>query len=121
VGRPERPLDPFGGPLPRFALALRQLRAAAGYPSYRTLARTALFSPSVLSTAAGGMSFPSLEVTLAYARACGGDVMEWRARWESAAAALSSPHGSPGIRQADGRRRARAEPGPKAVRTREIN
>ena len=102
VGRPERPLDPCGGPLPRFALALRQLRAAAWYPSYRTLARTALYSPSVLSTAAGGMSFPSLEITLAYARACGGDVTEWRARWESAAAALSPPHGPHGTMLAGG-------------------
>jgi hypothetical protein len=87
VGRPERPLDACDGPVSLFALALRQLRAAAGYPSYRAMARTALFSPSVLSTAAGGTTFPTLEVALGYARACGGDVAEWRARWELAAAA----------------------------------
>ncbi len=83
VGRPELPLDPGDGPLPEFALALRQLRAAAGYPSYRVLARAALFSASVLSSAASGMAFPSLPVTLAYVRACGGDIAEWRDRWEA--------------------------------------
>jgi hypothetical protein len=87
VGRPERTIDPAEGPLSRFAHELRQLRAAAGYPSYRVLAATALFSPSVLSTAANGMSFPTLQVTLAYASACGGDIGDWRRRWEAVAAA----------------------------------
>jgi hypothetical protein len=86
VGRPERVIDPMAGPLSRFAHDLRQLRAAAGYPTYRALARTALFSPSVLSTAASGMSFPTLQVTLAYAGACGGDIGDWRRRWEAVAA-----------------------------------
>jgi hypothetical protein len=87
VGRPERMIDPGEGALSRFAHDLRQLRAAAGYPSYRVLAGQALFSPSVLSTAANGMSFPTLQVTLAYARACGGDIGDWRRRWEAVAAA----------------------------------
>ena len=90
VGRPELPLDPGDGPLPEFALALRQLRAAAGYPSYRVLARAALFSASVLSSAASGMAFPSLPVTLAYVRACGGDIAEWRDRWEATAIDVAS-------------------------------
>jgi hypothetical protein len=106
VGRPERPLDPADGPLYRFAHELRQARAAAGYPSYRVLARTALYSASVLSTAASGSSFPTLQVTLAYASACGADAGQWRARWETAAAELAGqqaaartagqpiPHGS---------------------------
>ena len=89
AGRPERPVDPADGPLSRFAHELRQLRACAGYPSYRVLARTALFSASVLSTAASGSSFPTLQVTLAYASACGADATEWRARWETAAAELA--------------------------------
>jgi hypothetical protein len=93
-GRPERPLDPGDGPLPSFAYQLRQLRAAAGYPTYRNLARTALFSPSVLSTAANGLSFPSLQVTLAFAAACGADTGEWRRRWEAAGKALAAPPGS---------------------------
>jgi hypothetical protein len=90
-GRPERRLDPDDGPLSRFAYELRQVRAAAGYPSYRDLSRTALFSASVLSTAASGSAFPSLQVTLAYAGACGGDTGEWQRRWEATAAALGRP------------------------------
>ncbi|HEX3955259.1 MAG TPA: hypothetical protein VHZ03_01360 [Trebonia sp.] len=93
VGRPELPLDPGDGPLPEFALALRQLRAAAGYPSYRLLARAALFSASVLSSAASGMAFPTLPVTLAYVRACGGDTSEWRERWETTATELARQDG----------------------------
>lgn len=89
AGRPERPLDPRDGLVSRFAHELRQLRAAAGYPSYRVLARTALFSASVLSTAASGSSFPSLRVTLAYVSACGADATEWRWRWEAVAAKLA--------------------------------
>jgi hypothetical protein len=88
-GRPERPLDPGDGPLARFARELRELRAA-GSPSYRELSRRALFSASVLSAAAGGYSLPSLQVTLAYAGACGGDLGDWRRRWESAAADLGA-------------------------------
>ena len=72
VGRPERPVNPLNGPVSRFAHELRQLRAAAGYPTYRSLARRAMYSASVLSSAASGVSFPTLQVTLAFARACGG-------------------------------------------------
>jgi transcriptional regulator with XRE-family HTH domain len=85
VGRPERPQDPPDGPVSRFAHELRQLRAAAGYPTYRALARRAMYSASVLSSAAGGASFPTLQVTLAFARACGADPAEWQRRWEAAA------------------------------------
>src|SRR5216683_1804790 len=86
AGRPQRPLDPASGPAAAFACALRELRAEAGNPSYRELARRALFVPSVLSTAASGSVFPSLRVTLAFVRACGGDAEEWRRRWEAVAA-----------------------------------
>jgi hypothetical protein len=97
------------GPLSRFAHELRQLRAAAGYPSYRVLARTALFSASVLSTAASGAVLPSLRVTLAYAGACGADPAEWRSRWEAVAAELARPR--PG-------RAVAARPGPRTCRRR---
>lgn len=89
AGRPEPPLDPGDGPLSWFAHELRQLRAAAGYPSYRDLARKALFSASVLSAAASGSSLPSLQVTLAYAGACGGDLGDWQRRWEAVAASCA--------------------------------
>lgn len=93
AGRPERVIDPTDGPLSSFAHALRQVRAEAGYPTYRTLARKALFAPSVLSSAASGMALPTLQVTLAYASACGADTTEWRRRWEAVAAELAGkPH-----------------------------
>jgi hypothetical protein len=90
VGRPERPVDPADGPLPRFADGLRELRARAGYPTYRAMAVRAHFSPSVLSTAAAGSAFPTLRVTLAYATACGGCAAEWQRRWEATARELAS-------------------------------
>jgi len=98
VGRPERTLDPEDSPVTAFASSLRELRRAAGNPSYRTLAQRALFVPSVLSTAASGNSFPTLPVTLAFAGACGGDVDEWRQRWQAVAVTLApaSTPGTPG-------------------------
>jgi hypothetical protein len=112
AGRPERPLDPGESPAAAFAAALRGLRTEAGGPSYRELARRALFSASVLSTAASGSMFPSLRVTLAFAGACGGDTDEWRRRWEAVNAALARAT-EPGHGQL-APRRAYAEPEPAA-------
>lgn len=89
MGRPERALDPDDGPLQRLALGLRELREAAGRPSYRELARRAHFSVTALSEAAGGVVLPTLPVTLAYATACGGDRDEWERRWQEVAAELT--------------------------------
>ncbi|WHT17265.1 hypothetical protein N8J89_29625 [Crossiella sp. CA-258035] len=86
--RPERPLDPDGGPVQRFAGELRALRQQAGNPSYRELARQAHFSMATLAQAARGDRLPSLAVTLAYAKACGGEEAEWEKRWRDAAAEL---------------------------------
>ncbi|AUI60210.1 hypothetical protein B1H26_39665 [Amycolatopsis sp. BJA-103] len=69
-----------------FAFDLRTLRGKAGSPSYRELARRAHYSSTTLSDAAGGRRLPSLEVALAYVRACGGDVDEWTRRWHAVAA-----------------------------------
>ncbi|MFF8910877.1 NB-ARC domain-containing protein [Streptomyces olivaceoviridis] len=85
VGRPEKPLAPDAGPATAFALELRRLRVAAGSPSYRELARRALFSASVLSDAAAGHRLPTLQVALAFAEACGGDRAVWERRWRAAA------------------------------------
>ncbi|MFJ3775430.1 NB-ARC domain-containing protein [Streptomyces sp. NPDC090075] len=85
VGRPEKPLAQDAGPATAFALELRRLRAAAGSPSYRELARRALFSASVLSDAAAGYRLPTLQVALAFAEACGGDRAAWERRWRAAA------------------------------------
>jgi WD40 repeat protein len=42
-----------------------------------------------LANAAGGRRLPSLAVTLAFVRACGGDVGEWERRWRQVAAESS--------------------------------
>ncbi|MGH8930967.1 MAG: hypothetical protein ACRDZO_10175 [Egibacteraceae bacterium] len=94
MGRPERPIDPKEGPLQRFAVELRQLRQGAGGPSYRQLAKRACYSVTALSEAAGGERFPTLDVTLAYVKACDGDVPEWEARWREVAAELAAPNGA---------------------------
>ncbi|MBE8471341.1 nSTAND1 domain-containing NTPase [Streptomyces justiciae] len=86
MGRPERPVDPEAGPVQRLAHELRELRKAAGGPSYRTMATTAGFSATTLSQAAAGERLPSLDVVRGYARACGADPGEWEARWKEAEA-----------------------------------
>ncbi|WP_217213791.1 WD40 repeat domain-containing protein [Streptomyces sp. AC550_RSS872] len=86
MGRPERPVDPTAGPVQRLAHELRELRRAAGSPSYRTMAKAAGFSATALSLAAAGERLPSLAVLQGYVRACGGDLAEWEPRWKEAEA-----------------------------------
>ncbi|MFI6937555.1 NACHT and WD repeat domain-containing protein [Streptomyces sp. NPDC050287] len=86
AGRPESPLDPSAGPVARFAAELRKLRAEAGSPTYRVMAKRTDQGASTLSQAAGGERLPTLPVVLAYVQACGGDLEEWEARWREAAA-----------------------------------
>ncbi|WP_033322342.1 WD domain, G-beta repeat protein [Streptomyces yerevanensis] len=86
MGRPERTVDPAAGPVQRLAHELRELRMAAGGPSYRTMARTAGFSATTLSQAAAGQRLPSLAVVQGYVRACGGEPGEWEPRWKAAEA-----------------------------------
>ncbi len=76
----------------RVALAydLRQLRRAAGGPSYRQLSRQAHYSVTALSETAEGEVLPTLEVTLAYVTACEGDRDEWGARWRTVAQQLTA-------------------------------
>lgn len=102
MGRPERPIDPGQGPVSAFAHDLRRLRQAAGSPSYRELARLAHFSATALSAAASGASLPSLAVTLAYVRACGGDVADWEERWTEVSGSTTST--VPGVVPAAGSR-----------------
>ncbi|MGO1055456.1 nSTAND1 domain-containing NTPase [Crossiella sp. CA198] len=84
----ERPLDNGDNALLRFAAGLRALRAAAGSPTYRVLAQRVHYSVASLSQAAAGRKLPTLAVTLAYARGCGGDLAEWERRWHEVAAEL---------------------------------
>src|SRR5689334_25241009 len=79
--RPERPLDPFAGPVEQFAFDLRRLREKAGSPGYRELGKLSHYSASTLADAARGQRLPSLAVTLAFVRACGGDEETWEQRW----------------------------------------
>lgn len=88
MGRHERPVP--DGVLHDFASDLRALRAAAGNPTYRELSERAKYSRSALSAAAGGEVLPTLQVTLAYVQACGGDVDTWRSRWNQAASSGSA-------------------------------
>ncbi|TDD94258.1 hypothetical protein [Actinomadura rubrisoli] len=89
--RRERPLAEGDGALLRFARDLRSLRERAGRPTYRELSERAHYSEAALSQAAAGRKLPSLAVTLAYVRACGGSVREWEDRWRAVAADLEPP------------------------------
>ncbi|MFG2777874.1 helix-turn-helix domain-containing protein [Streptomyces prunicolor] len=86
MGRPERPVDPRAGAVQGLAHALRELRRAAGGPSYRTMAKAAGFSATTLSQAAAGERLPTLAVVEGYVRACDGDPGEWGPRWKEAEA-----------------------------------
>lgn len=88
--RPLRPLDPDAGPVERFANGLRELRVEAGGLTYRELAQRTRFSLSAVSEAARGERLPSLDVTLAYVEACGGDRDTWALRWHSVSAELAA-------------------------------
>ncbi|MEU7873552.1 helix-turn-helix transcriptional regulator [Dactylosporangium sp. NPDC049140] len=83
MARLETPVDPSTGPLQSFAYELRKVRAAAGNPTYRALAKTAGYSATTLSEAARGERRPTLDVVLAYVGACHGDVEQWRRRWHA--------------------------------------
>ncbi|HKN55133.1 MAG TPA: hypothetical protein VJX66_21745, partial [Amycolatopsis sp.] len=78
-------MEPGDDPLTEFAADLRRLREQAGNPTYRELGRRAHYSAGTLSEAAGGRKLPSLAVTTAYVRACGGVVSEWEQRWHAVA------------------------------------
>ncbi|MEU5689245.1 nSTAND1 domain-containing NTPase [Streptomyces venezuelae] len=94
--RGERPLEDDGGELTAFAAELRRLREKAGSPPYRRLARDAHYSSTTLADAASGRRLPSLPVTLAYVRACGGDTEVWEARWRALAARLAATDAATG-------------------------
>jgi DNA-binding XRE family transcriptional regulator len=92
VPRPEGRLDPSAGPVQAFAYDLRELRARAGL-TYRQLAEKAGYGRTALSDAAGGKVLPTLDVTLAFVGACGGDQQAWAQRWQDVTAALSAQRG----------------------------
>jgi hypothetical protein len=81
VSSPATGGDPKAALAVGFAAGLRELRDRAGRPSYRQLAKVAHYSHTALSQAASGRDLPSLAVTLAFVRACGGDQDDWTTRW----------------------------------------
>ncbi|MGW1517178.1 nSTAND1 domain-containing NTPase [Streptomyces sp. NPDC002287] len=99
MARKERPLEGEDGPLLEFATALRRLRHEAGSPPYRDMSARAHYSVATLSGAAAGRRLPSLDVTLSYVRACGGDPGEWERRWHEAAVGLAGDGAGPAAPQ----------------------
>ncbi|MEJ2866527.1 helix-turn-helix transcriptional regulator [Actinomycetospora sp. OC33-EN08] len=81
--RPQRELDPAGGPLVEFARDLRALREAAGSPKFTTMARRTGRSKTALADASAGRHLPRWETVEDYVRACDADPEPWRARWEA--------------------------------------
>ena len=111
MGRREGPLDPSAGPVQRFAFDLRKLRQEAGGPTYRAMAQHTGYSVATLSRAAAGGQLPSLEVALAYVRACGADPEEWEPRWRAAAREVAAEPEDDDDTQAPYRGLTRFEPG----------
>ncbi|QKW32510.1 helix-turn-helix domain-containing protein (plasmid) [Nocardiopsis flavescens] len=79
-GRRKKELVDDGTPIAGFAASLRALREDAGNPSYRQMAEAGHLAHNVLSQADAGHRLPTEEAVVAYVRACGGDVEEWKER-----------------------------------------
>jgi WD40 repeat protein len=101
--RRESPLDEEDGTVAWFARDLRRLREQAGSPTYRQLSKLAHYSAAALSEAANGRKLPSLSVTIAYVRACDGDVAAWDERWRSVAEELAELNPRVAPESVDGR------------------
>ncbi|WP_306370103.1 helix-turn-helix transcriptional regulator [Nocardiopsis sp. CC223A] len=94
MARPETKIDPENGPIGLFASKLRDLRKQSGSPTYRDLAKKTNYSVATLSEAARGCRRPTLDVTLAYIDACGGDREEWIRHWRELDRTLKSDSGT---------------------------
>ncbi|MFI9642767.1 DUF2690 domain-containing protein [Micromonospora sp. NPDC051925] len=75
-----------------FVADLARLRCEAGQPSLRKMSATAHYSHTALANVLSGARLPSLELTMAFVRACGGDEETWRARWHQEAALIQGTH-----------------------------
>ncbi|WP_051085987.1 helix-turn-helix domain-containing protein [Actinomycetospora chiangmaiensis] len=89
--RPQRELDPAGGPLVEFARDLRLLREQAGGPKFTTMARRTGRSKTALADASAGRHLPRWETVEDYVRACDAEPEPWRTRWEALRADLGTP------------------------------
>lgn len=78
-----------GDDVAEFQAALRQLRADAGGPSYRVMAkRSGAVSHSALHEATSGARLPTWLVVREYVRSCDGDEQQWKRRWARASARI---------------------------------
>jgi hypothetical protein len=82
AAQPVASIAPDG--LEAFARDLRALRAKADL-DYPEMAEVSHYEMTTLAAAAGGLRLPSLPVTVAFVRACRGDVAEWEERWQKLA------------------------------------
>ena len=87
MGRPQKPLDRDGSPVREFAFWLRDLRKTSGL-TYDQLGKSAHYATSTVQEAAAGKRLPTLRVTMAFVKACGGDPGEWRTYWTQVQRAL---------------------------------
>jgi len=94
--RPQRDLDPNGGPLVEFARDLRALRAGAGTPKFATMARRTGRSKTALADAAGGQHLPRWETVEDFVRACDADPAPWHDRWLALRSGEAAPTGPAG-------------------------
>jgi hypothetical protein len=79
-----------------FAALLRELRCAAGGPSFREMSgRSRAISHTTLHEAAQGNRLPSWETTVEFVKACGGDPEDYRDRWQAANRAVRSAGARP--------------------------
>jgi len=78
-----------------FAEDLKRLRVSTGITSQRRLASRAFVSHTTIWAAELGEDLPSLAVTLAIVKACGGDEREWERRWRLVYTARNGHPASP--------------------------
>jgi hypothetical protein len=93
VGASHRPVvgPDDAGRIAAFQHDLRTLRERAGSPSLRRMAVTAHYSHTALAGVLTPGRLPSLPLTLAYVRACGGDENHWGQRWSIISRRAAAP------------------------------
>jgi transcriptional regulator with XRE-family HTH domain len=93
MGRPQKPLDRDGSAVSEFAFWLRDLRKRSGL-TYDQLGKNAHYATSTVQAATAGNRLPTLRVTMAIVKACGGDIRQWRDYWTQIQRALDrgAPH-----------------------------
>jgi Helix-turn-helix domain len=87
MGRPQKPLDRDSSAVREFAFWLRDLRKRSGL-TYDQLGKNAHYATSTVQAATAGNRLPTLRVTMAVVKACGGDIQQWRDYWTQIQRAL---------------------------------